>query len=181
MINDRLGCTDPDGQTWAVVVGNESTHQSFDNFNEVVSQATYEERWYFKWQTFQWVYYGHINVDGKDIDHHWYGNLFSGPSNNGNRVAGFQERSFQMETSDINVYPNPAKAYFTIDFGTYEKEIKGINIINISGQKIHYESIDQSTIDSKTISTSDWANGVYTLVIENSDGSAEVKRVIINQ
>ncbi len=179
IINDYMACDDQDGQTWAIVVGNEEMHQSFDNFNEIISEATYEERWYFKWQTFSWIYYGHINVDGKDIRHHWSGNVLSGPSNIGGR-SGRVDESFQAETADINVFPNPAKDFININISQYEKGIHTISIINMAGQNMYYDA--SNTRDSFiSIPTLDWTNGVYTLIIENEDGSADFKRLIIQK
>ncbi len=178
-INGVDACDDQDGQTWAIVVGNEETHTSFNHFADIIGEATYEERWYFKWRTFEWVYYGHINVDGKDIDHHWKGNILSGPSN-GNRET-LPERAFQLEAENIHIFPNPAKDYFSLDLRSYEGETRSISVINMAGQIVYSEYLVNQDSYFKSIPTLNWSNGVYTVIIENTDGTANIKRLIVQQ
>ena len=181
-INGIQACRDAYGQTWAIVVGNQEEHGSFDEFEAIINESIYEERWYFNWQNFKWVYYGHINVDGKDIDHHWEGSFLNGPYTGNTREATtFEERSYQLEDQDISIFPNPAKEYITIDLRNYEKEIASISIINIAGQEMYNEHATESNSFLKTIPVQNWTNGIYTLLIENYNGSTSVKRLIIHQ
>jgi len=178
-INGIPACPDEDGQTWAMIVGNASTHGTFDEFETMVGEAFYEERWYFNWQKFKWVYYGHINADGKDIDHHWLGNFWDDPSNPNGLVGDENGRHGQFESDQINLFPNPASEYFTLDLHAYENDVRSISVMNISGQEMYRKTISEGQFPFEVIHTSDWQNGSYTIVIENEDGSVEVKRLVV--
>lgn len=68
---DGLSC-DEDGQTWAVVVGNAEIHGSFEKFQKVIRQSSYEHKWKRKrrWSPI-YNYFGQIQVDGIKISHTW--------------------------------------------------------------------------------------------------------------
>jgi len=178
-INGIPACPDKDGQTWAIIVGNESLHGSFDDFEAMVGEAFYEERWYFNWQKFKWVYYGHIIADGKDIDHHWLGNFWDDPSNPNGFTGADPGRLGQFESNQINLFPNPASEYFTLDLHAYDKTVRSISVLNISGQEMYQRSYSDDPLFYEVIKVEEWQQGIYTLVIQNENGSSEVKRLII--
>ncbi|MCO7226532.1 hypothetical protein [Pleionea sp. CnH1-48] len=60
-----------DGQTWAVVVGNQSTHGSFDQFEAVIRAAQYSQKWKWNWRQWRYEYSGSIKVDGKSLAKTW--------------------------------------------------------------------------------------------------------------
>jgi hypothetical protein len=164
-----------------MIVGNEEMHGSFDDFEAMVSEAVYEERWYFNWQKLKWVYYGHINADGKDIDHHWLGNLWDAPDNPNGRETETNGRYGQLETERVSLFPNPAKEFFTVDLHAYDQSIRSIYVLNISGQKVFEKTVSEDHPPYEIIQTAEWQHGTYTLVIENTDGSMNVKRLIVVQ
>ena len=172
-------CPDDDGQTWAIIVGSAATHGNFDEFEAMVSQAVYEERWYFNWQKLKWVYYGHINADGKDIDHHWLGNLWDAPDNPNGREGDDDGRFGQLEASQVNLFPNPARDQFTLDLHAYDHQIRSIYVMNIAGQEMFQKTVLENNVPFEVIYTSDWQQGTYTVVIENLDGSVNVKRLVV--
>ncbi len=177
LINGLMACDDQDGQTWAVVVGNAHTHQSFDHFETVIRASEYEERWYFNWRTFKWIYYGRIKVDGKEIDYAWGGGLFSGPAN---ARAEEELRNLQIEAREINIYPNPASEQFTIDLSGYGGDLKTLRILNTAGQLVFTQQFDGPAFDTRQISTGNWGNGLYTILLDDGVNVA-VKRLIIQK
>ncbi len=168
-------CDDADGQTWAIVVGNFDMHGSFDDFEEIIRDAVYVERWYFKWQTFEWVYFGRINVDGKNIQHAWAGSILQAPSNFGNRTSGDR---LAEEVINVDVYPNPTQDVFIVNFKDYEKEVTSLSVFNNIGQ-VMFESTINASQDFISVETDQWANGAYTILIENSIGDVDVKRLVV--
>lgn len=178
MINGFMACDDQDGQTWAFVVGNDVMHGNFGNFKDIIQAADYEERWYFKWQTFEWVYYGKINVDGKLIDYHWKGNVLSGPSNNGNRIENGRIVGMQEEAMNIKVYPNPASAQTTIDLRDLAAPARSISVMNMKGGMMFEKEIQSSSLYIEH-DVSSFENGVYTILIEMEDGSKLIKRMLV--
>lgn len=174
-------CPDADGQTWAIIVGNADMHGSFDEFEAMVHEAVYEERWYFNWQQFRWYYYGHIIADGKDIDHHWKGNWWDAPDLTNGRIAGIDGRFAQPESNGVEIYPNPAGDQFTLDLHAYGQAARSVSIINADGQVVYQAQMPESGFAPKVIRSSDWAGGMYTIVIGNEDGSRNVKRLVIGR
>ena len=65
-----------------------------------------------------------IGPDGKDIDHHWLGNLWDAPDNPNGR-EGFEDgRIGQLESDRVILFPNPAKDHFTLDLRAYEENLR---------------------------------------------------------
>jgi len=178
IINGIPACPDEDGQTWAIIVGNQDMHGSFDDFEAMVGEAFYEERWYFNWQEFKWVYYGHINADGKDIDHHWLGNFWDDPSNPNGLVDIENGRQGQWEDHRVNLFPNPATDYFTLDLRAYEQKARAISVIDVSGREVYQKAVSGNYF-FELIDAGNWQNGTYTVVIDNEGGSSSVKRLVV--
>jgi hypothetical protein len=181
IISGVPACPDADGQTWAIIVGNAALHGSFDEFEAMIGEAVYEERWYFNWQQLKWVYYGRIAADGKDIDHHWLGNLWDAPDMSNGRIDGENGRFGQFETEQVNIYPNPAKDHFTLDLRAYDDVLQNIYVFNNAGQTVYDKTIPGGTPPFELIQTGEWQQGVYTIVLENRDGSTRVKRLIVTR
>jgi len=177
-LNGKRACDVSDGQTWAVVVGNSDTHANFEAFSDVIEDAQYEQRWYFDWQNFGWVYYGSIQVDGKSINHAWKGNILSGPNNNGGRAPGDENgRQFLEEENAINIYPNPASDYFMMDLSKYEKNLISFSVYDINGKQV-YQGNKNEDAKLYVIPTAEWATGVYSIIVE-SEQAIDVKRLVV--
>ena len=175
-INGIRACNVSDGQTWAIVVGNNHIHNNFGQFQDIIAAAKYESRWYFDWQNFKWVYYGRIKVDGQDIHHAWKGSILSAPNSarlggdlNGGRLA--------LESNQILVYPNPVTDQFSIDLRLYEQVPTELSVYNIEGKEVYRQNnpdITQPTL----ITTTGWAEGIYSVIV-NINGEYDVKRVVV--
>ncbi|MEZ5009459.1 MAG: T9SS type A sorting domain-containing protein [Chitinophagales bacterium] len=174
-INGIRACDVEDGQTWAIVAGNDHLHNNFGQFQDVIAASQYESRWYFDWQNFKWVYFGRIKVDGQDIKYAWKGSILSQPNNTSLRDE--QGDRLSLETEKIKVYPNPVTDQFSIDFSSYEKAPKELTVYNVEGKQVFYKAnLDRTT--PTTISTLEWAQGAYSVVINNGE-SLDVKRVVV--
>ncbi|MDB5227754.1 MAG: hypothetical protein JWN78_1947 [Bacteroidota bacterium] len=169
-INGVKACDNPDGQTWVIMVGNIDMYNSFDNFQNIIEQSQYEEKWYFNLPTLQWVYYSKIVVDGKTLEYAWNGDIFSGPT----RVTtGIQNLK---NNTQFAVYPNPAKDNISIDLSAFGNEKVTIKIINVVGQEIYNEKL--SGIQSKTINTTTWAEGMYMINVQSGENNFTQKLLI---
>lgn len=58
-------------QMWAVVVGNLAMHGSYNNFKDIISNASIKETFNYDWKKARKVYFTRIDVDGKYIRNWW--------------------------------------------------------------------------------------------------------------
>jgi len=158
-INGFEACDDQDGQTWVVVVGNSDTHGTFNNFESIIQDATYDERWVYNWLNGGYTYVGEVEVDGKSISHRWAAGVF--------KSAVAEEQIAELEKQDIVVYPNPASDQFEIltneEFGPIQK----VSVVNNIGQVI-FENDYNGALSTITIDTVSWKSGVYFLVVNSA-------------
>ena len=68
--------------------------------------------------------------------------------------------------SSINLFPNPADNHLTIDFGSYNEEVK-VTIADITG-KVVYTTVATDT-RSVEVNTSYFAEGIYVVQIQAAD------------
>jgi hypothetical protein len=174
VINGVKACENPDGQTWVYMVGNSDMYGSFDAFEQKILQSQYEERWYFNAPTLQWVYYAKIVVDGKTIEYAWNGDVFSGPT----RVTAIINHKNNI--TDFSVYPNPAKDDFTIDISAFRNQKILVRIVNINGEEMYNELIEQNIADTKTIQSANWSAGMYYVLVQSEKEQA-VQKVVISK
>ena len=172
-INGYDACDDQDGQTWAVVVGNSSTHGSFDDFEEVIRDSSYAERWIYNWLNGGYTYHGEINVDGKRIYHRWAQGIFYKEAS---EETVFVKELVESDLEGVTLYPSPANTYFNIttnaDFGTVNK----ITAVNYLGQLIYKDTFEQEN-DTIRIACDNWEPGVYFLVLESDKGTKTLKLI----
>lgn len=80
-----------------------------------------------------------------------------------------REENYAMEDNTpiaIVVYPNPASDQFTISIP--EGDFTLIRIIDLTGQVVFQSQINAIGITEETISTADWAAGIYTVIISDA-------------
>jgi PKD repeat protein len=83
-------------------------------------------------------------------------------------------------SSRVNVYPNPASDYVSVELPAMNETIK-LKILNTIGQMVYDQEVSPSANASsvKQINTAGFAKGVYTIVVET--GTAKVfKKLVIN-
>ncbi|HNY55480.1 MAG TPA: T9SS type A sorting domain-containing protein, partial [Chitinophagales bacterium] len=159
-INGVRADDNPDGQTWVFMVGNSDMYGSFDNFEQKILEAQYQEKWYFDLPTFSWVYYAKIVVDGKTIEYAWNGDVLSGPT----RTTGI--RNSTSDTKKLTVYPNPAQDNITIDFSSMIFKSANLKVENILGQEVYSENMERVLARDKMLNTSNWPEGMYLISVE---------------
>ena len=83
--------------------------------------------------------------------------------------------SFELNSNDIKIYPNPVKDSFTIDLNDSmtPSEINTIIIYNTNGKLVYTTSVFQSTIKVSTLS-----KGIYYVFIKAVKGNVTKKIVV---
>ena len=93
------------------------------------------------------------------------------------RIFGNQQATLYIDDntieSSLKIYPNPATQSFSIS-----KEIKDLNIYNITGKKV--KQFSRSTIINKVFSITDLNTGIYFVRIKNDSNKMITKKLIIN-
>lgn len=80
--------------------------------------------------------------------------------------------------NQIKVYPNPAKDFVNIDLSAYANEVSEIKIINVQGQVVSTQKVQNATIVE--IPLEDLATGFYYAQIYSTKG-VSTKKIIINK
>lgn len=84
----------------------------------------------------------------------------------------------ETENSTLHVFPNPAHDQLSILGGTSKGTIQQLSIISLNGQR---QVFDFSQVDGHIkLNVSNLANGIYTIEIEEADGSFAYSRFIKN-
>jgi len=168
-------CDDQDGQVWGVIVGNSDMYGSFENFRTIVANARHEEKWIFKLNTLEWVYYGMIDIDGKMIEHYWNGNLLSFPKN---PVTGIDYLS--SNEGGFSIYPNPAGSQFAVQFNQPVKRGGSIRIMDMTGREVYFNRIDNLQSPVILLDCRQWGSGLYAVLVETSEGVMSRKLMVNN-
>jgi hypothetical protein len=84
--------------------------------------------------------------------------------------------SLPGETTSFSVYPNPAGESVTISLGGHAS---AVSVVDLSG-KVVYAASDVAGLDKLSVDVSAWNNGVYMVMVELSNGSKEVKKLMVN-
>ena len=81
--------------------------------------------------------------------------------------------------NNLDVYPNPTNDIFNVSFVSEEIQSISIRVLNIVGEVIYEESLDQFVGEyTKQISLSDYSKGIYFLEINNDKGTINKKIIL---
>lgn len=88
--------------------------------------------------------------------------------------VGIKENSNQI---GLNVYPNPAKDEVNISFNLADAANASVKVIDVTGKEVAAQSSANAVSGAQkfTINTSNFAAGVYTVVVEHSNGTNTTK------
>ena len=89
---------------------------------------------------------------------------------------------FSVETVGVNetvevetmIYPNPATSFINVS----ANNISNVKVYNVSGQMVFSQEVSSDMIE---INTESWANGMYYINIETSEGYIVSEKVIVNK
>ena len=94
------------------------------------------------------------------------------------RILGTQYISSLAKS--LNVFPNPAKDFITLNFSSSTKENISFSIVDVSGKIIYTESKKEYLAGNhqRFFSTKLMASGIYSLKIE-TESSVEIRKVVV--
>jgi hypothetical protein len=159
VVDSVRACPTQGGQTWVMMVGDSSMYGSFNNFQNIIHQSQYEERWYLDTLTSQYVYYSKITVDTTTIEYAWGVDSIV--------PTGIKDNA---ANSVVNTYPNPFSETLTLDLSSFSNQPVTIKVTNLLGQPVFEERISDFSSGNKLIDTKDWAQAVYLLSVGSRQG-----------
>ncbi len=162
-INTVRACPTTGGQSWVLMVGDSSMYGNFANFQGVVHQSQFEEKWYLDTLSSQYVYYAKVIVDTTTIAYAW------GVDSMATGIADIAE-----DNTGWSMYPNPANASLNVEWKEiYEPAL--VQIYSINGGLVYtHQAIEKSL----SLSTQSFANGMYVLKVTTAK-SVNSKRFIV--
>lgn len=177
-VNDIYACDDQDGQLWACVVGNETLHESFNNFINIIRSSKYQEKWNYVFDKMEWHYYGMIEVDGKRIEHNWVENLLGKPDDPKTDPIVTHVQNILNENV-VNIYPNPVNNLLSIVWKSNEATTNSVlKVVDISGRIMWNEEVNLIPNQRIQLSVENWNPGVYQLLIYTPNGVVVHQMVI---
>ncbi|CAN5363730.1 hypothetical protein BH10BAC1_BH10BAC1_02990 [soil metagenome] len=72
---------------------------------------------------------------------------------------------------EINVYPNPTTGLFNVDF----KKATAIKFVNVLGEVVYEQKIDENSAATVTIDLANLSNGIYFVYVMDEDKSSKRK------
>jgi len=79
-----------------------------------------------------------------------------------------------VQNPEISVYPNPTNGTFSVDF----TKTNNIKVMNTLGVVVYEEKFEQPTHGSKNIDLTNFANGIYMVIVSNEKGSSNHKLLL---
>lgn len=91
--------------------------------------------------------------------------------------------SVKMNVSNLSVYPNPASSAANINIELSQNEMLNISVMNSLGQTVYSVKAQEMKAGSNnvTLSTADWASGVYFINVSSTKGSVSKKLLVSNK
>ena len=108
----------------------------------------------------------------------WDGNILEPTYNNGtiDILSGVNE----LSNTSIIVSPNPNNGNFTLDLSSVKSQITNVKVINMVGGVVFQEKVAQNASFNQNINLSNLSEGVYTILIQTTNGDM-VKKMIIKK
>jgi len=78
------------------------------------------------------------------------------------------------------VYPNPNNGNFTLNLSAVKDQVTNVKIMNMVGGVVYQEKVAQNASFNQNINLSNLSEGVYTILIQTTNGDM-VKKMIIKK
>lgn len=167
-MNGERACPTVNGQTWVLIVGDSAMYGSFNDFETKISQAQYQESWY--WDSTvtpaQVVYYARIDFDTTSVEYAW-----------GRDSVVTTGITKILSENGLLIYPNPTQGDVTIDVSSFANKNVSIKVVNALGQQLYFEQTNNLQAGIKHLNTTDWAKGFYIVSVE-AEGRLYVGKVM---
>jgi len=159
-------CPTNGGQTWVLMVGDSSMYGGFTQFQNIVHQSQFEEKWYIDSNS-ALVYYAKIHVDTTTIDYAWA--VDTSTSTGINPVDG--------NNHALSIYPNPANNRVTIDLSAMQNQQVSIQIHNVVGQQMYVNKLSANHSNTATVNMDNWPQGVYLVDVQTPQNRYTTKLI----
>ncbi len=156
-INGVPACNMNGGQSWVIMLGDSALYGSFSNFQSLIHQSQFEEKWYLDTLANEFVYYAKITVDTVTIDYAWGVDT---STETGIRDAKVANR--------LTVYPNPTSDFVNVDLSEFANQPASINVFDMVGTLVYSEKVIASK--KTTIRTNQWPQGMYVITADTPKG-----------
>lgn len=164
-INNIRGCDIPNGQAWAIMVGDSDTYGSFDSFQQIVDSSSFVEQWHYDTAAGQEIYFAQIIIDGQNISHAWGVDSTLPVGINNIDVA-----------SAFNVFPNPASNSVNVQL-TNVPQNGMLEVYNTSGQIVYRAEIAGGVT---TIPTGKLSDGIYAVRLSTDMNVVATKCFVVS-
>ncbi len=155
-IDSVIACETGGGQTWVIIVGDSSLYGSFNNFQNVVHQSRFEERWYYDSLTSESVYYSKISIDTITIEYAWGVDTSS--------LTGIEKAKENL--NDFRISPNPTKDYITVELTPFLNQDIKLTVTNVLGQQLYKKEFKSSLEESVFLDLKNLSDDLYLISIE---------------
>jgi len=171
-INGVPGCPMAygDGQAWVIVVGDSTMYGSFSNFQNIIHQSQFEDKWYFDTLTNEVVYYAKVEVDTATVQYAWGVDTST--------ATGI--KNITANKTSFTLFPNPAYNTVSVDLSFFKNQEVSIKIINAVGQQVFAETVEHTHIGNPSIPVANFASGVYLFTVE-CNGQRYTQKLLIQQ
>ena len=160
VINTLRACSEPNGQTWVIMVGDSSMYGSFNNFQAIIDSSSYAENWIYDSVKGEWTYQAQITIDGNTVAYSWQGDT---------NVVGPTTAVENVTTEHhFNIFPNPTTNIVTLDLSSFDNDLVTIKAVNMLGQELYRHDLISAGSKQEAINTSGWADGMYLISVESA-------------
>lgn len=161
-INTLYACDIPNGQTWALVVGDSLLYGGFTNFQNLIHQAHFEDSWYYDSTNSQSVYYAKLVFDTTTIAYAW------GVDTLNTGIA-----TLNKDNNELRVVPNPATDRIELNLPV-SSEPYTVKVLDLLGREI-YCVHNANSLNTNTINIAGWPQGAYIIVAESTENRYSTK------
>lgn len=163
-IDGVWGCETNVAQSWVIVVGNVEMYSGFSGFQDLISQAQFEESWTPEFQTGDSIYTSSIVFDTTTIEYAW--------------VPDFELAIVDAneQSNPLLPYPNPANTLVSIPIPEANGNPTTLTVFNAIGSRV-YSSNLSNTQGQFSFAITDWPVGLYHIIIEQGTTRSHAKLV----
>lgn len=161
-------------QIWAFVVGNSDMYGTFDDFENIVSNARHSGRWTFNEASGFYDYEASLALDGREIQQVLTGDQFD--------LEPPADALLAAEEHVLPVFPNPASRSVQLDLGQVPEQAGNLRlkVTDLMGRSMIDSPLENSGT-APQIDVSGWPAGMYSIVVEGGDSRYSQKLMVTGQ
>lgn len=161
-IDSVRACETIGGQSWVIMVGDSGMYGSFGDFQGIVHNSQFEERWYMDTTNSQYVYYARIDIDNSVLEYAWGRDTVLETGIDEANTAGI-----------IHVFPNPVNDELQLNLSAIQGQNIALQVFGADGKEVYSEKMTATA--GKYINAHSWADGIYLLIISTEQNRYTTK------